>query len=119
MNDRLALTDELKLGEDNGDPIKVHPELNSVSSPRPRVRVLANPPNIPLRLISLIFLFLESHKQPQATNLNLDYIYASVQKKSAEQNKMAPHSYRNSYEMENRFNSLNKQPLSSSDNSGK
>jgi len=31
----------LKLGEDNSDPIKVHPELNSGSSPRPSVRVLA------------------------------------------------------------------------------
>ena len=35
-NDHSALTDELKLGEDNSDPIKVHPELNSVSSLRPR-----------------------------------------------------------------------------------
>jgi len=40
MTDRSALTDELKLGEDNTDPVKVHPELNSVSSPRPSVRVL-------------------------------------------------------------------------------
>ena len=35
MNDRSALTEEL--GEDNSDSIKVHPELNSVSSPRPCV----------------------------------------------------------------------------------
>jgi len=37
-NDRSALTDELQLGEDNSDPIKVHSELNSVSSPRPSAR---------------------------------------------------------------------------------
>jgi len=29
------------LGEDNSDPIKVHPELNSASTPRPCVRALA------------------------------------------------------------------------------
>jgi len=29
--DRLALTDEFKLGEDSSDLIKDHPELNSVS----------------------------------------------------------------------------------------
>jgi len=38
---RHALTEELKLGEDNSDPIKVHPELNRISSPRPCVRALA------------------------------------------------------------------------------
>jgi len=32
--------DELELGEDKSDPIKVHPELHSVSSPRPCVRML-------------------------------------------------------------------------------
>jgi len=37
-NDRSVLTEELKLREDNSDPIKVHPELNSVSSSRPSVR---------------------------------------------------------------------------------
>jgi len=37
-NDRSALTNELKLGEDNSDLIKVHPEPNCVSSPRPRPR---------------------------------------------------------------------------------
>jgi len=37
----MALTDELKLGEDNSDPIKVYPELNSVILPLPSVRVLA------------------------------------------------------------------------------
>ena len=41
MKDRSALTDELKLGEDNSDRIQVHPELNSVSSLRPSVCVLA------------------------------------------------------------------------------
>ena len=50
MNDRSALTDELKSGEDNSDPIKVHPELNCVTSSRPCVCVLgtehANAPNI-------------------------------------------------------------------------
>ena len=39
--DHSALTDELKLGEDNSDPIKVHPELNFVSSQQPYVCVLA------------------------------------------------------------------------------
>ena len=29
----MALTDELKLGEDYSDPIKVYPELNSVFLP--------------------------------------------------------------------------------------
>jgi len=38
-NNRSALTDELKLGEDKSDPINVHPELNSSSSPRPCVGV--------------------------------------------------------------------------------
>jgi len=38
--DHSALTDELKLGEDNSNPIKVHPELNCVPSPRPRVHML-------------------------------------------------------------------------------
>jgi len=33
--------DELKLGEDNSDPIKVHLELKNVSSPRPSVSALA------------------------------------------------------------------------------
>jgi len=37
-NERSALTEELKLREDNSDPIKVHPELYSVSAPRPSVR---------------------------------------------------------------------------------
>jgi len=41
VNNRSALTKRLKLGEDNSDPIKVHPELNSVSSPGPSVRMLA------------------------------------------------------------------------------
>ena len=41
MNDLSALTDELKLGGDNSDSIKVHPELNCVFSPQPCVRVLA------------------------------------------------------------------------------
>ena len=49
MNDRSVLTNELKLGEDNSDPIKVHPKLNCVSSPRQCVRVLGrehtNAPN--------------------------------------------------------------------------
>ena len=40
MNDRSALTN-VKVGEDNSDPIKVHPELNIGSSPRLSVRVLA------------------------------------------------------------------------------
>ena len=40
MDDRSALTDKLKLGEDNSDPIKVHPELKRVSPPQPCVRVL-------------------------------------------------------------------------------
>ena len=40
-DDHSALIDELKLGEGNSDPIKVHPELNSVSSPRPSVCALA------------------------------------------------------------------------------
>ena len=40
-NDHSTLTDELKLGEDNSDPIKVHPEPNCISSPRQSVRVLA------------------------------------------------------------------------------
>ena len=40
-NDRSALTDELKLGEGNSDPIKVQPELKNVSSPRPSVCALA------------------------------------------------------------------------------
>ena len=52
-NDRSALNNELKLGEDNSDPIKVHPELSSISSPRPSVHDLtqnfgrehANAPN--------------------------------------------------------------------------
>jgi len=39
-NNRSALTEELQLVEDNSDPIRVHPELTSVSSPRPSVRVL-------------------------------------------------------------------------------
>ena len=38
MNDRSALTDEFKLGKDNSGPIKIHPELNYVSSLRPCVR---------------------------------------------------------------------------------
>jgi len=29
------------LGEDNSDPIKVHPEFNSGSSPQPSIRALA------------------------------------------------------------------------------
>jgi len=33
-NDRSALTDELKLREDNSDLIKIHPKLNCHSSPR-------------------------------------------------------------------------------------
>ena len=36
----FASNDEFKLGEDNSNPFKVHPELNCVSSPRPSVRVL-------------------------------------------------------------------------------
>jgi len=40
-NNRSALTNEFKLGEGNSDPIKVHRELNSVSSPQPSVRMLA------------------------------------------------------------------------------
>ena len=32
--------DELKLREDNSDPIEIHPELNCASSPRPCVRDL-------------------------------------------------------------------------------
>jgi len=39
--DSSALTNKLKLGEDNSDPIKIHLELNCVFSSRPRVRVLA------------------------------------------------------------------------------
>jgi len=38
-NDHSALTDELKLGKDNSDSFKVHPELNCVSSPQPNVRI--------------------------------------------------------------------------------
>ena len=41
MNDCSALTDELKLEEDNSDPIKIHPELDCISSSRPFVRMLA------------------------------------------------------------------------------
>jgi len=37
-NDHSALTDELILGEDNSDPIKVHPELHCVSSLQPGIR---------------------------------------------------------------------------------
>jgi len=33
-----TLTDELRVGEDNSDPIKIHPELNCASSPRPCLR---------------------------------------------------------------------------------
>jgi len=41
VNDRSALTDEVKLGEDNSDLIKVYLELNSAPSPRASVRKLA------------------------------------------------------------------------------
>ena len=40
-HDRLALTDELKLGEDNCYLTKVHPQLNCVTPLRPCVCVLA------------------------------------------------------------------------------
>jgi len=43
-DDCSALTDELKLREDTSDLIKVHPELNCASSPRPRVRENASAP---------------------------------------------------------------------------
>ena len=41
MNDRSTLADELKLREANSDPIKVHPELNCISSPRVRDRIFS------------------------------------------------------------------------------
>ena len=42
--ERSALPNEFKLGEDNSDQIKVHPELNCVSSRRPCVCMLATEP---------------------------------------------------------------------------
>ena len=41
MNDCLALTDELKLREDNSDMIDIHPKLNCDFSLRSYVRVFA------------------------------------------------------------------------------
>ena len=49
-------------------------------------------------------------------NQNLEYIYASVQKKSAEQNKLSIDPYTDSYEMRHNMNIRDRASLS--DNSG-
>jgi len=46
VNDCSALIEELKLGEDNSDPIKVHPELNCVSAAQNFGREQTNSPLI-------------------------------------------------------------------------
>ena len=54
-NDCSALADELKLREDNSDPIKVHPELNSARDQNFSKNVSrkhAKPPNILLNHLS-------------------------------------------------------------------
>jgi len=61
-NDRSALTDEFRLGEENSDPIKVHPDLNNISSPRQCVCVFATS-LFPKRLVASTRIHLLSHKR--------------------------------------------------------